>query len=87
MPWAGIVFDAAGNIYGTTVNGGKYGRGTVFELVAARGVYPEKILRNFNDKDGANPYDSLIVDGAGNLYGTTQSGGSIGAGVAFEVTP
>ena len=87
LPWAGIVFDAAGNIYGTTVNGGKYGWGTVFELVAGKGVYTEKILRNFNDKDGADPYDNLIVDSAGNLYGTTRAGGSIGAGVAFEVTP
>jgi uncharacterized repeat protein (TIGR03803 family) len=91
VPGAGIVFDAEGNIYGTTTSGGKYGdAGTVFELVApvGRGRYAEKILWSFNVTDGEEPESSLILDSAGNLYGTTYYGGSGGGGgVVFEVTP
>jgi uncharacterized repeat protein (TIGR03803 family) len=88
-PWAGIVFDAAGNIYGTTTGGGKSGNGTVFELVApvGAGSYKEKVLWSFNGTNGENPYGSLILDKAGNLYGTTPLGGPSGYGVVFEVNP
>lgn len=86
-PSSGIVFDAAGNIYGTTASGGTYGQGTVFELMPVNGKYQEKILWNFNGTDGAQPSGSLALDRAGNLYGTTSSGGSSGVGVVFEVTP
>jgi uncharacterized repeat protein (TIGR03803 family) len=87
-PWAGVVFDLAGNIYGTTTAGGKYGEGTVFELVApvGTGSYKEKILWSFNGTDGAGPTGSLILD-SGILYGITYSGGSHGEGVVFEVNP
>src|SRR5208282_1778595 len=87
-PWAGIMFDASGNIYGTTRLSGKYNYqgGTVYELVADDGKYKEKILWSFNNTDGGEPYDSLLLDG-GNLYGTTSQGGSNGDGVVFEVTP
>jgi uncharacterized repeat protein (TIGR03803 family) len=50
------------------------------------GSYKEKVLWSFNGADGAAPGDSLILDSAGNLYGTTQVGGSSSAGVVFEVT-
>ncbi len=89
-PFAGVVFDAAGNIYGTTEYGGVSGDGTVFELVAPAGkghTYTEKILWSFDSTDGDHPEGSLILDGAGNLYGTTSAGGSDGSGVVFEVTP
>jgi uncharacterized repeat protein (TIGR03803 family) len=91
-PFAGIVFDAAGNIYGTTVYGGRYGAdgiaGTVYELAPRKsGGYKEKLLWSFNNTDGAGPLDSVILDSAGNIYGTTSYGGPNHAGVVFEVTP
>jgi uncharacterized repeat protein (TIGR03803 family) len=89
-PLAGIVFDADGNIYSTTRWGGKYVYGTVFELVApvGKGWYKEKVLWSFNFDDGSQPHGSLILDSAGNLYGTTYQGGTgAQAGVVFEVSP
>ena len=83
------MFDAAGNIYGTTSLGNNYSGGVVFELVApvGTGSYKEKVLWSFNGTDGADPVDSLIWDNEGNLYGTAVEGGSSGNGVVFEVTP
>jgi uncharacterized repeat protein (TIGR03803 family) len=94
-PYAGIAFDAAGNIYGTTIFGGESNKGTVFELVApvGKGSYKEKVLRSFNGADGSGPLGSLILDSGGNLYGMTPSGGGTGCyalkgcGVAFELAP
>jgi uncharacterized repeat protein (TIGR03803 family) len=88
-PQAGLIVDAAGNLYGTTNSGGTYTYGTVFELTpAAGGGYTEKILHNFtNGADGGNPQSGLILDGAGNLYGTTYVGGAYCCGTVFELTP
>src|ERR1039458_4539934 len=90
-PVAGLIFDAVGNLYGTTLQGGTYGYGTVFELTpAAGGTWTEKVLYSFGSgTDGANPYAVLIFDAAGNLYGTTYFGGSsdAGNGTVFEVSP
>src|SRR5450755_724192 len=91
---SGIALDLAGNLYGTTQSGGEYsnsnpyGDGTVFELTApvGKGSYKEKTLWNFNGTDGSEPIDSLILDSAGNLYGTTAYGG-LNDGIVFEVTP
>ncbi len=89
---AGVLLDAAGNIYGTTADGGKHlYYGTVFELVAGAGIYKEKFFWSFGGRAGIPPYpSSLILDSAGNLYGTTQMGGSqacqYGCGGVFEVT-
>jgi uncharacterized repeat protein (TIGR03803 family) len=86
-PAAGIVFDAAGNIYGTTALEGSNGHGTVFELAALGGShYQQIVLWTFNGTDGEGPLGSLILDNASNLYGTTNSGGSSNAGTVFEVT-
>jgi uncharacterized repeat protein (TIGR03803 family) len=84
-PAAGVVFDAAGNIYGDTVGGD----GTVFELLAPvnSGGYKEKVLWSFNSADGFEPGDSLILDSEGNLYGTTLQGGVSTRGDVFEVIP
>lgn len=91
-PVAGVVVDSLGNVYGTTPYGGNgcssrgmLGYGTVFELVAP--LYTEKVLWNFSGTDGANPYAPLTLDSSGNLYGTTEYGGSDGYGVVFELTP
>jgi uncharacterized repeat protein (TIGR03803 family) len=85
---AGLVLDAAGNIYGASSEGGSGGWGSAFELVApvGNGRYREKFLSNFG-KDGWEPSASLILDNAGNLYGTTVMGGSSDAGIVFKVTP
>jgi uncharacterized repeat protein (TIGR03803 family) len=96
-PDGGLVRDAAGNLYGTTVLGGghqscgdKLGCGTVYELSPPRakgGKWKEKILYRFKGKsDGGNPSASLIFDKAGNLYGTTSGGGAHGWGTVFEMT-
>jgi uncharacterized repeat protein (TIGR03803 family) len=95
-PFGGIVFDVAGNIYGTTGFGGTSNGGTVFELTPSvgGGSYSEQVLWNFNGTDGEYPHASLVLD-AGKLYGTTYAGGPTlqggctgdGCGVVFEVTP
>lgn len=83
-----IIFDAAGNLYGTTSYGGAYGGGNVFELTAnADGTWTEKVLHQFTGgTDGNLPVVGLISDSSGNLYGTTWTGGTDKAGVAFELT-
>jgi uncharacterized repeat protein (TIGR03803 family) len=87
-PYGGLIFDSAGNLYGTTVSGGVYGGGTVFELkLNADGTYSETVLHSFdsNTGDGAIPYCSLAIDKSGNLYGTTYYGGTYGNGTVFEL--
>jgi uncharacterized repeat protein (TIGR03803 family) len=86
-PYDGLVMDSSGNLYGTTISGGVYYQGTVFELVNSSGTYTEKVLYSFTGTsgDGASPVAGLIMDGSGNLYGTTQSGGSAFYGTVFEL--
>ena len=94
-PYAGLVFDAAGNLYGTTSKGGIQGAGTIFELSPRQGGgWTERVLHSFgNGTDGAEPRAGLILDGAGNLYGTTVSGGihldqcGVGCGTVFQLSP
>jgi len=92
-PLAGLIFDAAGNLYGTTAYGGIYANGTVFELLPKPGGgWGEKILHNFfnNAADGVTPYAGLILDASGSLYGTTAFGGAYcvgdgGCGTVFKL--
>jgi uncharacterized repeat protein (TIGR03803 family) len=90
-PRCGLIFDSAGNLYGTAVGGGAYGSGVAFELIPQpNGSWQEKRLHSFgNGTDGGGPYNfgTLIFDAAGNLYGTTFFGGTLGGGTAFELSP
>jgi len=99
-PLAGVVFDSLGNLYGTTSDGGagqdSEGGGTVFELSpAVSGTWTEKVLHNFGGcaefcTDGFLPKSTPVIDGAGNVYGTTSTGGpnDFGTGgMVFELSP
>jgi uncharacterized repeat protein (TIGR03803 family) len=90
-PLAGVIRDAAGNLYGTTVQGGAYGWGNVFELTPSGSTWKETVLHNFDGMDGAYPVAALTLDSAGNLYGTAEYGGSTfcgyGCGTVFKLSP
>src|ERR1700733_6812297 len=81
---AGVVRDAAGNLYGTTFQGGSAGMGFVYKLDPSGN---ETVLHTFKggSTDGAYPVVGVIVDAAGNLYGTTEDGGPTNAGVVFKL--
>jgi uncharacterized repeat protein (TIGR03803 family) len=81
-PYAGLVADGAGNLYGTTERGGANGDGTVFQITA--GTNTLNTLASFSSTTGQNPYAQLTIDSAGNLFGTTKTGtGNYGS--VFEV--
>lgn len=94
-PNGGLVLDTAGNIYGTTAFGGSICSsecGTAFELSpSGNGGWTEAIIYNFCQlsqcADGQSPRAGLIIDSAGNLYGTTMLGGAYGGGTVFELSP
>jgi uncharacterized repeat protein (TIGR03803 family) len=87
-PLAGLLMDASGNLYGTTYNGGGENAGTVFMLSKSAGVWTETMLHSFGEttKDGTNPTAALVMDAAGNLYGTARTGGTKGVGIIFELS-
>lgn len=88
LPYEALVLDHAGNLYGTTVNGGAYGNGNVFELTNSGGVWTETVLYSFTGlADGGRPFGSLVFDSAGNLYGAASEGGNPdGYGTVFELS-
>ncbi len=95
-PVWGLVFDAAGNIFGVTdyCYGVNVNPPTVFELAApvGKGSYQQKTLWTFDFADGGNPAGNLVLDSAGNLYGATNTGGlqcsdDFTCGLAFKITP
>src|ERR1700722_14726211 len=86
-----LVVDAAGNLYGTSVQGGTFGSGTVFELSPSGGGWTHTVLYNFTGgADGGEPYKGVTLDAQGNLYGTAVTGGAGscegGCGVVFKLT-
>jgi len=91
-PYVSLIFDDAGNLYGTTDQGGNRGFGSVFKLEPnSDGTWSESVLYGFcsvmDCADGANPDSRLTLDQAGNLYGTTEYGGNRGFGTVFKLTP
>jgi uncharacterized repeat protein (TIGR03803 family) len=90
-PFAGLIGDARGNLFGTTPDGGAHGLGTVFEIAKTDTGYASTptILVNFcalaNCADGSSPFAGLIADASGNLFGTTAGGGAHTGGTVFEI--
>jgi uncharacterized repeat protein (TIGR03803 family) len=90
VPWAGVVMDGSGNLFGTTSSGGGHGCkmyggcGIIFELTAQG---QEQVLHAFHKTEGHFPAASLLIDSQGNLYGTTVEGGKHNRGVVFELKP
>ncbi len=84
-PDAGLIFDASGNLYGTTVLGGAGAGGTVFELTPSNGNWQFQVLYSLTGIQG--PISNLSEDAAGNLYGTTFQDGAYLLGSGFKLTP
>jgi uncharacterized repeat protein (TIGR03803 family) len=98
VPFAGVITDGSGNLYGTTAGGGPHGGGVVFRLAPGRGGWKETVIHGFHPSyynqpapGGTGPYAGLIVDSVGNLYGTTANGGALcngwSCGVVYELKP
>ena len=83
LPYGRLVSDGAGHFYGTTFRGGTSDYGTVFKITAAGA---KTVLHNFADgADSVSPQANLVIDGAGNFYGTTAEGGTSGLGTVFKI--
>jgi len=79
--------DAAGNVYGTSSNTGLYFEGEVFKLTPSNGGWSYTSLVSFDGSNGSYPFSSVILDSAGNIYGTTPAGGTNGDGTVWEIAP
>jgi uncharacterized repeat protein (TIGR03803 family) len=88
FPYGALLFDASGNIYGTTYYGGANDIGAVYQLAPrGNGEWKERVLYGFQGgTDGNSPISNLVFDRAGNLYGTTSEGG-LGTGTIFKLSP
>ncbi len=87
-PVAGVTLDALGNLYGTSSFGGANGVGAVYTLVHSQEGWRESVIYSFQGaSDGQNPVGGVILDQAGNLYGTTFDGGDNGGGTVYELSP
>ena len=88
LVYGSLVFDPQGIVSGTTYVGGADNYGTVFELSPhGNGGWTKSVLHSFNGNDGGSPWDSVIFDAAGNLYGTTYVCGADNFGTVFELSP
>ena len=92
-PVAALMMDASGNLYGTTVQQGAFGYGTVFKLTRNNGSWTYTDLHDFtNGDDGAYPISEVVMDASGNLYGTASQGGDLsacsgGCGTVWKIAP
>ncbi len=93
LPTTGVVFDSAGNLYGTTYWGGGQGCsgsgcGVVYQLTPSGSGWNENVLYSYTGgSDGANPWCGVLLDNAGNVYSTAYVGGSGGGGTVSELSP
>ena len=91
FPWAGLILDQAGNLYGSTSTGGAGAGGTVFQLVPSNGNWTLNTLHSFtgpgNGRFVVGPVGSLVMDNAGALYGTALSDGANVYGSVFKLAP
>src|SRR5271165_1096627 len=85
LPFAGLIKDQLGNLYGATSSGSQGGGGTVFEMMPPGNSWKFSALYGFSGTGG--PQGNLIMDQAGNLYGTTTNDGKFGQGSVFKLTP
>jgi uncharacterized repeat protein (TIGR03803 family) len=88
-PYAGVIADAAGNLYGSTTTDGTGGGGTVYEISPSGSSWNFRTIYSFTGTPGiqVGPYDDLVMDSTGNLYGTTYLDGRYGWGNVFKLTP
>jgi uncharacterized repeat protein (TIGR03803 family) len=82
-PYGGVIMDGAGNLFGTTGNGGGAGLGVLFELSPNGSQWDYSLLDNFKGPNGSGPTGAMIFGSDGNLYGTTVNGGANGKGTVF----
>jgi hypothetical protein len=88
VPFGGVILDSAGNVYGTAFyGGGGENGGVVFELTQSGSGWTETVLHGFGPNDGQGPVGGVIMDGRGNLYGTTEEGPGVGRGTVWELQP
>jgi uncharacterized repeat protein (TIGR03803 family) len=90
-PYKGVTLDEQGNLYGTAVTGGggscEGGCGVVFELSNSGGIWTQSVIHTFKGSDGSGPGSPVSVDQHGNVFGTTPTGGAFGIGVVYALSP
>ena len=86
--WSGVVFDGAGNLYGTTTFGGSFSGGVIFQLTPSAMGWTENVLHSFQDStDGSGSSGAVVRDASGNLYGASASYGPKNGGTVWELSP
>jgi uncharacterized repeat protein (TIGR03803 family) len=90
-PYKGVTIDSAGNLYGTAVTGGsgscEGGCGVVYELTHSGGTWTQTVIHAFTGADGSGPGSRVTLDGRGNIYGMTPTGGADGLGTIYQLHP
>jgi uncharacterized repeat protein (TIGR03803 family) len=86
-PAAGVAVGKNGTLYGTTSSGGANGSGALYQLTKTTKGWTEKVIHSFGASgDGSFPYDGLMLDASGNLFGVTSGGGAVGVGTVYRLT-